>query len=65
MTMNPSTATTTPPTWEVYGLYATTRQYLAGEFRTFAAATREIRRNPLDEMTIIKVLADGTRTTDF
>ena len=65
MTTPASTAPAKSKPWEVYGYYATDRQYLAGEFDTFTAATREMRRNPLDEMTVIKVLPDGTRTTEF
>lgn len=51
--------------WEVYAYYATTQETLFASFDTFKEATKYLDRNPDDDLTIIKVLPDGTRTTEY
>ena len=51
--------------WMVYGFYGTTRQYAVGVFPSFMQAAQCVRRNPFDDLTVIKILSDGTPTTEF
>lgn len=51
--------------YEIFGHYATTAQYRFGEAETFAQAAAIVRRNPADDLSILKVLRDGTLTAEF
>jgi hypothetical protein len=51
--------------YEVYGYYGYEGQFLHAQFDILEQAMRCVRRNPDDELSIVKVCRDGTRTTEF
>lgn len=51
--------------YEVYGYYAQDPQFLHATYDRLQDALDCVKRNPGDDLTVVKVLSDGTRTTEY
>lgn len=51
--------------YEVYGYYAQDSQFLHATYDRLQDALDCVKRNPGDDLTVVKVLPNGTRTTEY